>query len=361
MTTTRPITLTDKSLTVLVGPRYDSYSISRDDSRFDRILAAIKDPATTDDELVDLFDPARKVRSALADAELLAVEGGVLTFDGEPVSSSLAVRIRDAYTLGLDITAFEALAKNIYANPDKTVRDDLFTWFERHELGITSDGHILAVKYVDRQFLSLHADKDGTRYDHTPGNVVSMDRDRCDPNRSNLCSTGLHFASKRYIGETMNGTSAYRLVLVKINPADITSFPNDGQGKGRACRYEVLADLTGDAYDTVEDDLGPIATPDGAGPAQPDPEEFDADSESIEQQEEFEDQLELGGFEVTEARQEVIDRLVVKSPVVGEIDPDGFTKLVETHGSQSGIAKAFGISAGTVAAWKARLFPKGGK
>ena len=39
--------------------------------------------------------------------------------------------------------------------------------------------------------------------------------------------------------------SGDKIVLVKINPADVVSIPDDyGFAKGRCCRYEVVADIT---------------------------------------------------------------------------------------------------------------------
>lgn len=310
-------TITDRELTALIGLPPAPYSIKRDHPRFDQALAAIEDPQIALDDLVALFAPADAYERALADAEATEIIGGVLYFRGEEVHSHLADRLADVFNLGLDPDPWEALTFNIYANPDPWVRDDLIEWLERSGMPQSPDGCFYAWKYVDGEYRSLHADTDGTRYDHTPGNVVEMDRERCDTNRNNTCSTGLHFCSIDYLPSTPVGQ---KIVLVKVDPRDVTSIPREyGLQKGRCCRYEVVADVTENYRELI----------------------FDA-------------------VEDIEPEPEVSTTLVVKSGVLGEITPERFALLVEELGSQAALAKAYNLSAGTVAAWKRKLFPNNG-
>lgn len=331
-------TLTDSELTALIGLPPTPYSIKRDHPRFPKALAAIEDPAVELDDLVALFAPADAYERALIDSEAVAVVGGVLTFYGEPVQSHLADRLGDAFQLGLSVDAWENLARNIYANPDTWVRTDLVDWLELSAMPQTPDGCFLAWKYVDQNFLSLHADTDGTRYDHTPGNIVEMDRSRCDTNRGNACSTGLHFCSLGYLPATGDG-GRYRVVLVKVDPRDVTSIPREaGLQKGRCCRYEVIAEVT----DPAARQGTFTAVDDGIEEPEPEPEAEDYGPDPT--------------LEEPEAEAPASDGPVVHSDKVGDLTPERFTTLVEHHGSQSKVAAFFGVSSGTVAAWKRKLF-----
>jgi hypothetical protein len=338
-------TLTDSELTALIGLPPTPYSIKRDHPRFPKAVAAIEDPAVELDDLVALFAPADAYERALIDSEAVAVVGGMLTFYGEPVQSHLADRLGDAFQLGLSVDAWENLARNIYANPDTWVRTDLVDWLELSAMPQTPDGCFLAWKYVDQNFLSLHADTDGTRYDHTPGNIVEMDRSRCDTNRGNACSTGLHFCSLGYLPATGDG-GRYRIVLVKVDPRDVTSIPREASlQKGRCCRYEVIAEVTDPAarqktFTAVDDGIEqPKAA---AKKAKAKPAKAKAEAPKA------------------KAKKAKTGPVTIKSSVAGELTKDRFDALVKRHGSQAKLAKHLGVSSGTVTAWK-RTLNGGGK
>jgi hypothetical protein len=78
-----------------------------------------------------------------------------------------------------------------------------------------------------------------------------MARNKVDDNQNNTCSQGLHFCSEGYL-KHFGGA---RTVIVKINPRDVVSIPNDyNQTKGRACRYEVIGEVGVNPDDKVEFD-----------------------------------------------------------------------------------------------------------
>jgi hypothetical protein len=77
---------------------------------------------------------------------------------------------------------------------------------------------------------------------NAPGQVLEMERNEVDDDQNRTCSTGLHFCSESYL--SCFGDSTSRTVIVKINPRDVVSIPNDyNNAKGRACRYEVVGEL----------------------------------------------------------------------------------------------------------------------
>jgi hypothetical protein len=82
--------------------------------------------------------------------------------------------------------------------------------------------------------------------DNSVGKIVEMERNEVDDNKDQTCSTGLHFCSQDYLPHFGNGYDS-RVVILKINPADVVSIPSDyNNAKGRACRYEVVGEIGND-------------------------------------------------------------------------------------------------------------------
>jgi hypothetical protein len=78
-----------------------------------------------------------------------------------------------------------------------------------------------------------------------------MERNQVDDDKDRTCSTGLHFCSQDYL-PSFGSAQGNRVVIVKINPADVVSIPSDyNNAKGRACRYEVVGEI-GNTGDKIE-------------------------------------------------------------------------------------------------------------
>ena len=91
--------------------------------------------------------------------------------------------------------------------------------------------------------MSYHRNPDGTQNRNMVGDVVVQKRNEVDDIRDNVCSNGLHFCSLSYIPKYHGGTG--RVMIVKINPADVVSIPSDyDNAKGRCCKYTVIGEHT---------------------------------------------------------------------------------------------------------------------
>jgi hypothetical protein len=109
-------------------------------------------------------------------------------------------------------------------------------------LPITPDGSFLAYKKIRQDYTDCHTGK----MNNSVGQVVEMERNKVDDDQNQTCSTGLHFCSRDYL----NHFGGERIVIVKINPRDVVSIPNDyNDSKGRACRYEVVDEIDKDKAD----------------------------------------------------------------------------------------------------------------
>lgn len=168
--------------------------------------------------------------------------GGELYYKGFHYTNPLVSRIKECMKKGAEPTVLLNFFENLAQNPLMDSVQQLFRFLEHNNLPLTKDGHFLAYKKVRDNYKDIHS---GTM-DNRVGCVVEMPRNQVQHNKNQTCSAGLHFCSKSYLGHF--GTYGNnRVVILKINPKDVVSIPTDyNNAKGRACRYEVVADLPAD-------------------------------------------------------------------------------------------------------------------
>lgn len=171
---------------------------------------------------------------------------GKLYFDGAPLAGVLADRVGQMFAEGFGVQPLLRFLNRVAANPRKDIAEELYPFLESGSLPITEDGFVLAYKMVRDNYKDIHS---GTM-DNSPGSKPSLERyEEVDPNRYNLCSRGLHFASLHYIESGAFGalTPDRRLVVLEIDPADIVSIPIDyNRSKGRAWTYRVVREIDWD-------------------------------------------------------------------------------------------------------------------
>lgn len=189
---------------------------------------------------------------------LVAVLDGVVTYKGRPVKSHLASRIIELLGQGFDISPWTKFMDKLHSNPDSYSVEQLYPFLERAKLPITPDGDFLAYKYVNSDYLDCHTHT----MDNSPGKVVELPREQCDNNPNNHCSAGLHFCAKEYLPHTGSGVvHGQRIVIVKVNPRDVVSVPNDHNfQKARACRYVVVGEL-GEDYSIADMEAKAVLPP----------------------------------------------------------------------------------------------------
>lgn len=227
-----PYIATDSSITVVIAGKPNV--IADTHPNFHRIRDAIK--ADEWDEISDLVDIPEAVRR-YADGDLEVFDNEV-RFQGEPLSNAATDRLLAMMAQGFKVTPLINFLKRVVNNPDSRAVTGLYQWLERGNLPLTEDGKIIAYKLVRDDFFDHYTGK----FDHSPGNTVSMPRFKCDPDPNQTCSRGLHFCSAAYLPHY--GGSSSRIVLVKVDPADVVAFPHDYNiSKGRCCRYEVVQEI----------------------------------------------------------------------------------------------------------------------
>lgn len=229
-------TLGASSIAVFLDGVFNSIDSSH--ANYPLLLAELqKAPADRDLEAIRTYITIKALIEHLSIGRVTVFEDAV-HFDGNPVHNYMTERMLEILAQGIDLTPWAAFMDNVMDNPAEYARAELYEWMEKADMPLTPDGCFLAFKKVRRDYTDCHTG----RFDNSPGNVLEMDRDACNPNRHQTCSTGFHFCSIGYIGHF----GGERVVVVKINPRDVTSIPSDYNfTKGRCCRYEVVGELDG--------------------------------------------------------------------------------------------------------------------
>lgn len=171
---------------------------------------------------------------------------GTLRYKGYPLSGYIATKATELYKAGSEKPLKKLLAflENLYNNPRSSIAERLYRFIEIGNMPITEDGYFLAYKKIRNDWKDIYT---GTM-DNSVGKILEMPRVLVNDKDTETCSTGLHFCSYAYLSHFGNGGSGNRVVVLKINPADVVSIPTDyNDTKGRACRYEILSEITNEA------------------------------------------------------------------------------------------------------------------
>ena len=338
-----PVVLTPTQATVYVNNR--PASIDRSSATWPALVELIKTGGAevTAEQVLELISPARYLQGQLVDTAV-TVRDGAVWYGEEQVHTSLAEIILSVVKDGLDPQSWLNFANKVYANPQDFAREELYEWLTKAAMPIAPDGDFYAYKRVRYDYRDCYS---GT-FDNSVGRVVEVPRPTVDTNRYNYCSTGLHFCSLDYLG-SFHGE---RILLVKINPADVVSIPADYNfTKGRTCRYEVVDELTNDLAALAQVDWSPVV-------------EVEVVPEVEERQpRKAKKASKRNGATAKQAAQAVAKAkpkagqvlTVVESSVAGRITKTRYRDLKKEHGTDAAIAKHFGISSGTVRAWKSKL------
>lgn len=238
--------LSGSSIMVVVD--FTPHTIAATHPNHARIKELAANPNATEDDVRPLLDIPKTISSYTDGA--VYVKNGKLFHKGCEVRTSLGATILRFIQAGDDALAepLKVFLQNVSENPDPRAQGGLFDWLQAAKLPITSDGHILAWKAVRDDYRSIHTPNDA-RFDHHIGNRVEQPRDECDADPDRTCSQGLHFCAASYLKQYAAGGN--RVVVVKIHPKDVVSFPRDyNLAKGRACGYDIVGEVP---FDKVAD------------------------------------------------------------------------------------------------------------
>lgn len=172
------------------------------------------------------------------------IKDGQVLYNGMLVHNAVTKKIIECVMENLPYANLKAFLGRILNQLNPTVLDELYLFLDSNEsMPIMDDGAFLAYRVVQDNYYSKHRNPDGTRNRNMIGDEVTFDRDAVDPDRDNTCSDGLHFCSLHYV-PFYGYSDSDRVMIVKINPEDVVTIPNDyNNSKGRCCYYEVVGEV----------------------------------------------------------------------------------------------------------------------
>lgn len=169
----------------------------------------------------------------------VVIEGDSVSFKGMEIDNGLTQRILDAMKAGKDFKFLVMFFENLMLNPSRRAVNELFGFLQHNDIELTEDGHFLAWKRVNSNYMDMYTGKISNK----PGSVVEVPRNAVDEDSNRTCSAGLHVAAKSYLPHYGGGRGV--IIQVKVHPRDVVSIPVDyNNAKMRTCRYEVLKDVT---------------------------------------------------------------------------------------------------------------------
>ncbi len=223
-----------------------AFTVDTDHANYAKLIEAVKEKNWT--EFVKLVDVAQGLKNYLVGG--VEISDGSITYQGQVIHNSLTTRILDFMRNDLPFEPMVKFLGNLLQNPSYRAVNELYDFLEVGELPITEDGCFLAFKNVRADFKDIYS---GTM-DNSVGQVLSMPRNMVDEDKNRTCSGGLHFCSIKYLPNFVDSDGGHTMI-VKINPADVVAIPADyNNTKGRTCKYEVVAEYTGDWRKRVQDE-----------------------------------------------------------------------------------------------------------
>jgi len=239
--------LTDTGITVFANAI--RYSIPATHPQYTILNKAIgeRNQELFDSILVGLQSP--KIIKKAAEAGIVIKNGNVF-YNGQVVEDVFADKLSSLFKQGFEnLDGYKNYLANLMENPSASSRAELSDFLRYKELAITPDGHFLAYKGVNEDYWSCHGNsktkvKSGkvNRFGqilNSIGSLIEVDRGQVDDNRNKHCSFGLHIGSLDFV------RGYAKIVVVKVNPRDVVSVPNDCScQKARVCAYEVVEDFS---------------------------------------------------------------------------------------------------------------------
>jgi hypothetical protein len=260
-----PYIVQGSNITVVIGTT--PHTVSKNHITYNKLLAAIK--AGEWETVQDIIEPKQVVLNF--GQGNVSVEGDKIFWKNREMHNALTKRMVAMIQEDFPVEPLIAFMENLMENPSKRAVNELYGFLEKNTLPITSDGCFLAYKKVRQDYLDVHSgtvlnkpaaymtDEDAAALAEAVGKnnevtvavedgvtVVSMERNLVDDDQNRTCSTGLHFCSQDYL----RSFGGERIVILKINPRDVVSIPNDyNDSKGRCARYEIVDEIDKDKAD----------------------------------------------------------------------------------------------------------------
>lgn len=227
----------------------------------DEDIAIIFNPQSAE-ELKEIEDN-KKVVDSIENSNLLVKKGDSIYFKGVselslPKEFIEAIITAENNNDELKLEAYKNFWTLMSLNPDEECRKNLFWFLTKYDMTIAKCGFFVGYRNVDT------TGEEGVYTDHHShsfrikiGEMVTMNRSKCDCDSSVSCSRGLHIGGKGWLKQNYFGDTGLACL---INPADVVAVPHiDDYGKLRTCAYLPIEVIN---YDENEDVI-PLDVEDG--------------------------------------------------------------------------------------------------
>lgn len=232
-----PFMWVDGNLTLILKNK--AHQVLPDHINYRLIMDSLQ--SASEDELLELVDIETAVSTFSEGA--VEIKNGKVFYGGDEVHGAISKRILEFMSKGLPFQPLVNFLNNLMENPSMQSQTELYDFLEHQYLPITEDGFFLAYKAVRSDYMDKYAGK----FRNKVGDVCEMRRAKVDDNRGVGCSQGLHAGALNYVAGYGSVDAGDKIVIVKINPKDVVSVPNDCNcEKLRTCRYEVVGEYQGE-------------------------------------------------------------------------------------------------------------------
>ena len=220
-----------------------TYTFGKSHPRYTKLISYLKA------NQAEFFEAAYDVVGSIREygEGYVGVDNGRLTWDGVDMPEMFTETVLKMMSENHPVEPMLNFLDNMSDNPSDRAIVELFDFMGHKHLPITADGCFLAYKAVRSDYKDIYSGK----FDNSVGSVCQMPRQDVNGDRNSHCAAGLHVGAfdyaKEYGGINLDddeGGDGNRLMICKVNPADVISVPNDCRcQKLRACRYEVVSEF----------------------------------------------------------------------------------------------------------------------
>ena len=208
--------------------------------------------AQTDEEVLELLCPeyqksielhnnALTLVEKIQKSKLLSMRGDVVYWEevsclSVPEELVKAIIKAEEEHNKLKISTYRNFWTLMSLNPDERCRKNLFWFLQKYGMTISRCGFFVGYRNVDKtEEENVFTDHHSHTFKIRIGEMVTMDRDKCDTVQENTCSSGLHIGGKGWLKKNYYGDTGLACL---INPADVVAVPPyDNYGKLRTCAY----------------------------------------------------------------------------------------------------------------------------
>ena len=190
---------------------------------------------------VELHNNALPLVEKIQKSKLLSIRGDVVYWEevsclSVPEELVKAIIKAEEEHNELKISTYRNFWTLMSLNPDERCRKNLFWFLQKYGMTISRCGFFVGYRNVDKtEEENVFTDHHSHTFKIRIGEMVTMDRNKCDTVQENTCSTGLHIGGRGWLKENYFGDTGLACL---INPADVVAVPPyDNYGKLRTCAY----------------------------------------------------------------------------------------------------------------------------